>query len=259
MKKYDLEFEHTRSENIKNMGGSSDFDDITKKWLQKSAPYNYVYNFDWLNTPIIQFPSDIIAIQELIFKYEPDLIIETGVARGGSVLFSASMLALLDLRKSLKNCTNFTKTRKVIGVDIDIREHTKQAIKNEPLSKYIELIEGSSIDQSIIDLIHSKSIGYNNPMLFLDSNHTHKHVLKELNGYQDLITPGGYIVVFDTSIEWDDVNSWEDIREWGPGNSPRSAITDFINIHSDFEIDKSISDKLKITSAPEGFLKKNSC
>ena len=152
---------------------------------------------------------------------------------------------------------SFEKKRKVIGVDIDIREHTKEAINDEPLSKYVELIEGSSIEKSTIDEVHKSAKGYNNIMLFLDSNHTHNHVLAELNGYQDLIKSGGYIVVYDTSIEWDDSEYWEDTREWGPGNSPRSAIGEFIINHSDFKIDKSISDKLQITVAPEGFLKRD--
>jgi len=257
MKKYDLDFEKIRNENIKKLDDAAELKKISREWMKKSAPYNYVYNFDWLNTPIIQFPQDIVAVQELILKHEPDLIIETGVARGGSVLFSASMLALLDLRESLKNNVNFEKKRKVIGIDIDIREHTKQAINNEPLSKYVELVEGSSIDQSIIDLVHKKSYGYSNVMVFLDSNHTHEHVLAELNGYQDLIKSGGYLIVYDTSIEWDEAEYWENNREWGPGNSPRSAITEFIKSHPDFRIDKSICNKLQITVAPEGFLRKD--
>jgi cephalosporin hydroxylase len=257
MKKYDLEFENKRIENIKKMGNAPDLDSSSRDWMKKSAPFDYVYNFDWLNTPIIQFPQDIVAMQELILKHEPDLIIETGVARGGSVLFSASMLALLEVRESRRDDSSFEKKRKVIGVDIDIREHTKEAINDEPLSKYVELIEGSSIEQSTIDEVHKSAKGYNNVMLFLDSNHTHDHVLAELNGYQDLIKSGGYIVVYDTSIEWDDSEYWEDTREWGPGNSPRSAIGEFIINHSDFKINKSISDKLQITVAPEGFLKRD--
>jgi cephalosporin hydroxylase len=257
MKKYDLDFENTRNLNIEKMGGAPELDNLSREWMKKSAPYNYVYNFDWMNTPIIQFPQDIVAMQELIFKHEPDLIIETGVARGGSVLFSASMLSLLDLRKSLKDNVSFERKRKVIGIDIDIREHTRQAINDEPLSTYVELIEGSSIEQSIIDLVHQKSDGYENIMVFLDSNHTHEHVLAELNGYQDLIKSGGYLVVYDTSIEWDDAEYWEDNREWGPGNSPRSAISEFIESYPNFKIDKSISNKLQITVAPEGFLRKD--
>ena len=254
MQKYDLEFEKTRNTDIKKMGNATALDNISREWMKKSAQYNYVYNFDWLNTPIIQFPQDIVGMQELIIKCNPDLIIETGVARGGSVLFSASMLALLDLRESLKDGVPYEKKRKVIGIDIDIRDHTKKAIKAEPLSKYVELVEGSSIDESTIDLVHEKSEGYDNVMIFLDSNHTHEHVLAELKGYQDLIKSGGYFVVFDTSIEWDEAEYWESNREWGPGNSPRSAITEFIESFADFKIDKSMSDKLQITVAPEGFL-----
>jgi len=257
MKKYDMDFENARVQNIEKMGDAQDLNILSRAWMEKSADYNYVYNFDWLNTPMIQFPQDIVAMQELIMKHEPDLVIETGVARGGSVLFSASMLALLDLRTSLKDNTPFEKKRKVIGIDIDIREHTRQAINDEPLSTYVDLIEGSSIDQSIIDLVKKKSEGYKNVMIFLDSNHTHDHVLAELNGYHDLIKSGGYLVVYDTSIEWDKSEYWEDNREWGPGNSPRSAIGEFIKNHPDFKIDKSISDRLQITVAPEGFLKRN--
>jgi cephalosporin hydroxylase len=167
------------------------------------------------------------------------------------------MMALLDLRQSIKDGVYYTQKRKIIGIDIDIKEHTKQAMLNEPLSKYIELFEGSSIDQTTIDFVHEASKQYKNVMLFLDSNHTHDHVLAELIGYQDLIKSGGYIVVFDTSIEWLDAEYWKGKREWGPGNSPRSAISKFIESHSDFKIDKSISDKLQITVAPEGFLRRD--
>ena len=257
MKVYDIDFENARAQNIRKMGDAQDLTDLSRAWMEKSTDYNYVYNFDWLSTPIIQFPQDIIAMQELILKHEPDLIIETGVARGGSVLFSASMLALLDLRSSLKHDVPFERNRKVIGIDIDIREHTRQAIHNEPLSVYVDLVEGSSIDQSIIDLVKKKSEGYENVMIFLDSNHTHDHVLAELNGYQDLVKSGGYLVVYDTSIEWDKSEYWQDNREWGPGNSPRSAISEFIESYPDFKIDKSISDKLQITVAREGFLKRD--
>ena len=257
MKVYDGDFENAREQNITKMRNAQELSDLSRAWMEKSTDYNYVYNFDWLNTPMIQFPQDIIAMQELIIKHEPDLIIETGVARGGSVLFSASMLALLDLRSSLKHDVPFERNRKVIGIDIDIREHTRQAIDDEPLSAYVDLVEGSSIDQSIIDLVKKKSEGYENVMIFLDSNHTHDHVLAELNGYQGLIKSGGYLVVYDTSIEWDKSQYWEGKREWGPGNSPRSAISEFIESYPDFKINKSISDKLQITVAPEGFLKRD--
>lgn len=257
MKKFDTEFEDGRKTSINRMGKSKELSKISREWMETSAHHNYVYNFDWLNTPIIQFPQDIVAMQELIMAIEPDLIIETGVARGGSVLFSASMLALLDLRSSLKNGAGFEIKRKVIGVDIDIRKHTKDAIENEPLSTYIELVEGSSIDQSTIDLVKEKSRGYSSVMIFLDSNHTHDHVLAELNGYGDLVKSGGFIVVYDTSIEWDKSEYWQGNREWGPGNSPRSAINKFIDAHPDFKIVKSISDKLQITVAPEGFLRRD--
>jgi cephalosporin hydroxylase len=257
MKKYDLDFENQRASNIKKIRDSKDLSNLSRDWMRRSAIYKYVYNFDWLNTPILQFPQDIIAIQELIFKHEPDLIIETGVARGGSVLFSASMMALLDLRESIKNNSPFELKRKVIGIDIDIKDHTRQAMLDEPLSKYIELFEGSSIDQATIDRVHDSSKQYKNVMLFLDSNHTHDHVLAELIGYQDLIKSGGYIVVFDTSIEWDDAEFWIGKKEWKPGNSPRSAISKFIDSHPDFKINKSISDKLQITVAKEGFLRRD--
>lgn len=257
MKKYDMDFENTRIQSIKRMEDSQDLNILSRAWMEKSADYNYVYNFDWLNTPIIQFPQDIVAMQELIMKHKPDLIIETGVARGGSVLFSASMLALLDLRHSLEQNVPFKKMRKVIGIDIDIREHTRQAINDEPLSAYVDLIEGSSIDQSIIDLVKKKSESFENIMIFLDSNHTHDHVLAELYGYQELVKSGGYIIVYDTSIEWDKSEYWQDNREWGPGNSPRSAISEFIERYPDFKIDKSLSEKLQITVAPEGFLKRD--
>ena len=177
---------------------------LTLDWINSSAQSNYTYNFEWLGRPIIQFPQDIIATQELIWKVKPDLIIETGIAHGGSIIFSASMLALLDQADNVnhQNFKNKEKVkRKVLGIDIDIRKHNLEEIKKHPFYSYIDMIEGSSISNSTIKKVKNFSKGFKNIMIFLDSNHTHDHVLKELRAYGPLTSIESYCIVFDTIIE----------------------------------------------------------
>jgi len=218
----------------------------------------YTYNFRWLGRPIIQLPQDMIAVQELIWENKPDLIIETGIAHGGSLVMSASALALLDICDAIESGETIDpriSKRKVLGIDIDIRSHNRSAIEAHPMFSRIEMIEGSSIDAAIVDLVHQIAKGYNSVMVFLDSNHTHDHVLAELEAYAGLVTPGSYCIVFDTVI--DDVASemFPD-RPWGPGNSPKSAAKEFLSSHPEFEVDKSIDHKLLISVAPDGYLKR---
>jgi len=255
MSNIDKAFMAERERTVNDMGDAKLFDRISRDWMQEAGKYNYTYNFDWLGVPIIQFPNDIVALQELVVKYKPDVIIETGVARGGSVVLSASLLALLDLRESMSLGNPFSQTRKVIGIDIDIREHTHAAIKEEPLSPYIELVEGSSVSEDTILHVKKLAEGFSKPLVLLDSNHTHDHVLRELEGFHDLIPIGGFILVYDTSIEWDSKKQWE-TKDWGPGNSPRSAITEFLQRHLNFEIRKEFSNKLKVSVCPEGLLQR---
>lgn len=243
-----------RELNVPRMANDQAVKEATQNFLRLTEPYQYAYNFDWLGRPIIQFPQDIVALQELIWKQKPDIILETGIAHGGSLVLSASMLALLDLSESLIAGFQYQKRRSVIGIDIDIRSHNRSAIEMHPLSRYISLFEGSSIDQAVIDQIYSVIPNGSNVLVCLDSNHTHEHVLGELKAYSDLILPGGHIVVWDTSIEFDNSSLWTGRRPWGPGNSPYSAINEFLSINPEFKRIDGIDEKLLITVAPGGFL-----
>lgn len=219
----------------------------------------YCYNFSALGRPIIQYPQDMIAMQEIIWEVKPDLIIETGIAHGGSLIINASMLALLDMSDAInagESAFNPKKSRrKVLGIDIDIRSHNREAITNHSMSSRIQMIEGSSIDPVIIEKVKKISLDYKRILISLDSNHTHEHVLEELNAYAPLTSIGSYCVVFDTVIEDIPVNSFSE-RNWCPGNSPKTAVWEYLKTHNEFEIDKKIHNKLLITACPDGYLKK---
>ena len=235
---------------------SLDLKKLAGQFLTESAKENYSYNFEWLSRPVIQYPQDIVAAQEIIWKVKPDLIIETGVAHGGSSVLSASILALLVYSEALSSGQKLDPQkpkRKVIGVDIDIRAHYRKALDNHPMRNRMYLIEGSSISSDIIDQVHSLAKGYKRVMVFLDSNHTHEHVFAELEAYAPLVSSGSYCVVFDTVI--DDIPRPPD-RSWGPGKSPKSALYEYIETDRSCEIDKAIEDKILITVAPDGYLRK---
>ena len=209
---------------------------LANEFLSESVKSNYSYNFEWLSRPIIQYPQDIVATQEIIWKVKPDLIIETGIAHGGSLVLSASLLALLDYCDAIESETLLDPKkpkRKVIGVDIDIRSHNREALDKHPMRNRMELIEGSSISPEIISKVHDLSKGYKRIMVFLDSNHTHNHVLAEMEAYAPLVSSGSYCVVFDSVIE-DLPASVSPDRPWGPGNSPKSALYKYLETNSDF-------------------------
>jgi cephalosporin hydroxylase len=232
---------------------------IASSFLAESVKTEYSYNFEWLSRPIIQYPQDIVATQEIIWKVKPDLIIETGIAHGGSLVLSASILALLDYSDAHDAGMLLdpkAPSRKVIGVDIDIRKHNLEALNEHPMRNRMELIEGSSIDPKIIAKVSKLSNKYNRIMVFLDSNHTHEHVLEELKAYAPLVTSGSYCVVFDTVIE-DLPDDSSNNRPWGVGNNPKTALWEFIESNPDFAIDFSIQNRLLITVAPDGYLKRN--
>jgi cephalosporin hydroxylase len=237
---------------------SNKLNKIANQFLTESVTSDYSYNFEWLSRPIIQYPQDIVATQEIIWKVKPDLIIETGIAHGGSLVFSASILAMLDYCDALEAGTLLdpkNPSRKVIGIDIDIREHNLQALDQHPMRNRMELIEGSSIDSEIIKDVHKISSSYNRIMVFLDSNHTHDHVLAELKAYAPLVASGSYCVVFDSVIE-DLPNELSSERPWGVGNNPKTALWRYLKDNSEFSIDRTIQDKLLITVAPDGYLKR---
>ena len=258
MSEITTKFQEEVAENIKGLGNDRNFQELSRQWLQDSGSHKYSYNFTWLGRPAIQLPNDPWALQELIWEIRPDLIIETGIAHGGSLIFSASMLALLDLceaieeKKTLDPCVS---KRKVLGIDIDIRAHNREAIEAHALSSRIEMIQGSSIAQEIVEQVHAKAAKYSKILVCLDSNHTHDHVLEELKAYAPLVSKGSYCIVFDTIVEDMPAEMFPD-RPWGPGNSPKTAVWEYLKSHPEFEIDKSIDNKLLISVAPDGFLKR---
>lgn len=220
--------------------------------------YKYSYHFDWLERPIIQFPQDIVAMQEIIWLTKPDLIIETGIAHGGSLVFSASMLAILDMCEAIENGATLdprNSQRKVLGIDIDIRDHNRVAIEAHPMASRIQMIEGSSISPAVISEVYATAAKYSRVLVCLDSNHTHEHVLAELEAYAPLVSKDSYCVVFDTVVE-DMPKAMFPDRPWGPGNNPKTAVHQYLHSHPEFEIDKTIEQKLVLTVAPDGYLKR---
>lgn len=224
---------------------------LQKTWQEFHAELvksNYAYNFYWLGIPILQAPQDLQALQEIIWEAKPDLIIEIGIAMGGSLIFSASMLAILE------SCGEIEKGE-VLGVDIDIRLHNKEAILAHPLSKKITMYEGSSIDVEIISKVKEFAKNKRRILLCLDSNHSHEHVLSELRAYASLVSVGSYCMVGDTGIE-DLPEGTTSNRPWGKGNNPKTAVWEFLKENNNFEIDKTIDSKLIITGSPDGYLKR---
>ena len=227
-------------------------------FMRASTRPKYSYNFAWQGRPIIQYPQDIVAMQELIWKVKPDLIIETGIAHGGSLIFSASMLALLEYCDAVEQgqpLDPMQPKRQVLGIDIDIRPHNRAAIEAHPMANRIQMIQGSSIVPEIIDRAHTLAADYQRILVCLDSNHTHDHVLAELDAYAPLVSQGSYCVVFDTIIEDLPADMFPD-RPWGPGNNPKTAVWEYLKSHPEFEVDRDIQHKLLITVAPDGYLRR---
>lgn len=240
-------------------------------FMLASLEDKYSYNFNWLSRPIIQYPQDIVAVQELIWAIKPDLIIETGIAHGGSLILSASMLALLDYCEAVEAGEMLdprSARRRVLGVDVDIRAHNRAAMEAHPMSHRIRMIQGSSIAPEIVSEVHEYALGYKKILVFLDSNHTHEHVLAELEAYAPLVSKGSYCCVFDTIIDDLPDGSYPD-RPWGRGNNPKTAVREYLQrlqmegrkavdgVPLNFEVDKSIQNKLLITVAPDGYLKRS--
>jgi len=225
---------------------------IASDFLRATVKARYSYCFDWAKRPIIQYPQDIIAFQEIVMNVNPDLVIETGIAHGGSLALSASLLCLLDVMEGLDPRQS---PRKVVGIDIEIRPHNRKALEIHPLRFKMEQIEGSSIDPNIVKQVRAHANGVERVLVLLDSNHTHEHVLAELNSYADLVSVGGYCIVFDTAIEDLPAGSFPD-RPWDVGNNPKTAVLEWLKSHPEFEIDKDIDSKLLISAAPNGYLKR---
>lgn len=252
-------FEQEIKANIEAMGKDNRLKQDTLAWMIRAGgDYKYSYNFAWLGRPIIQYPQDIVGMQELIWRIKPDLIIEMGIAHGGSLIFNASMLALLEYSEAVGSGSSLDTSkprRRVLGVDVDIRDHNREAIEAHPMSGRIDMIQGSSIDEDIISQVQAYANDYEMVLVVLDSNHTHDHVLAELEAYANLTSVGSYCVVFDTLVE-DAPDEYFADRPWGKGNNPKTAVWEFLKTHPEFEIDKEIESKLLITVAPDGFLRR---
>jgi cephalosporin hydroxylase len=243
---------------VQENGANASLQQAGVNFTRSTVAPNYSYNFFWLGRPIIQYPQDMVALQELIWKVKPDLIIETGIAHGGSLILSASMLSLLDCCDAIeqgKMLDPNAPCRRVLGLDIDIRAHNRAAIEAHPMANRIDMIEGSSIDPAIIVQVHDIACAYERVLVCLDSDHTHEHVLAELEAYAPLVSPGSYCVVFDTIVEDMPAEMFPD-RPWEPGNNPKTAVWEYLKTHPEFEIDKQIDHKLLISVAPDGYLKR---
>jgi cephalosporin hydroxylase len=244
---------------ISVLGQDAPLNELTNEWMKSVNLLKYSYHFEWQGRPIIQYPQDLIAMQEIIWQVKPDLIIETGIAHGGSLIFSASMLAMLDMADAIENgavtMSPSESKRKVLGIDIDIRAHNREAIEAHPMASRIQMVQGSSIASDIIDQVKQVANEYSRILVCLDSNHTHEHVSAELEAYAPLTSVGSYCVVFDTVVEDMPKEMFPD-RPWGPGDNPKTAVWEYLKSHSEFEIDECIPNKLLITVAPSGYLKR---
>lgn len=235
-------FQAEVAQRIAQNGENDALRQTSAEWLRQADAAKYEYNFSWMGRPIIQYPQDIVAMQELIWRIKPELIIETGVAHGGSIIFHASMLELLG------------GDAVVAGIDIDIRSHNRREIEQHPMFRRIRLIEGSSIDPQIVEQVARLASGKTRVLVSLDSNHTHAHVLRELELYSPFVRQGSYIVVSDTSIEDMPADAYPD-RPWKKGDNAKTAVWEFLKANDRFEIDREMENKLLVTSAPDGYLR----
>jgi len=236
------QFEKEKKRNIKKANRDRKLNRLALNFIEAVLKYRYTYNFNWLGRPFIQIPQDIVALQEIIWETKPDLIIETGIAHGGGLIFYASILELLGKGE-------------VLGIDIDIREHNRKEIEKHKMFKRIKMIEGSSVSPKTIKKIKNIVKKHKKIMVCLDSLHTHQHVLKELNLYSKFVSRGNYLVVMDTIIEYMPKGFYKD-RPWDKGNNPLTAVKEFLKNNKNFIVDKEIENKLLITCAPNGFLKR---
>ncbi len=267
----ETEFKQFVSANIDELKRDGDLKVQSNAWLLQTLPHHYSYNFRWMGRPVIQYPQDMVALQEIIWTVRPDLIIETGIAHGGSLLLSASLLALLDYCDAVEAGQILDPRapgrRRVLGIDIDIRAHNRTAIEAHPMSHRIEMLQGSSIAPEIVAEVHEAARRHERVLVILDSNHTHDHVLAELEAYAPLTTAGSYCIVFDTVIEDLPERVFLD-RPWGKGDNPKTAVWEYLRRLREegreaangeplvFEIDKVIESKLLITVAPDGYLRR---
>jgi cephalosporin hydroxylase len=229
--------------NIRGLMDDHDVQALSRIWVREIARHKYAYNFSWMGRPIIQFPQDMVAMQEIIWASKPDLIIETGIAHGGSLIYYASLMEMMQLDGY------------VLGIDIDIRDHNRAEIEAHPMRKRIKMIQGSSVAADTVAEVARHAHGKKSVMVILDSNHTHEHVLQELQQYSPFVSRSNYLVVFDTLVE-DMPDDLVRDRPWGKGNNPKTAVCQFLKSNNQFEVDKAVEAKILITVAPDGFLKR---
>jgi len=235
-------FERECRENAARMAADEELRAAATELVVRSAPYKYTYNFRWLGLPVIQFPQDLVALQEIVWAVKPELVIETGVARGGSLVFYASLLQLLG------------GDRRVVGIELELRPHNRAALEAHPMFPWISLVDGSSIDPEVVARVAALAAGRGPIMVVLDANHTHAHVLAELRAYAPLVTPGSYLVVLDTLIEAMPDGMFAD-RPWGRGDNPWTAVHEFLSTTDRFVVDTELENRLLISVAPRGYLK----
>jgi len=237
------DFLEEKKERIKSYENNQALKKAAKEFNTESNKVQYSYNFSWMGRPIIQYPQDMIAMQEIIWDVKPDLVIETGIAHGGSLIYYASILELIGHGE-------------VLGIDIDIRKHNKAEIEKHPMFRRIKMIEGSSVDETIAEQVRKIARNKEKIVVCLDSNHTHEHVLKELELYAPLVSLSSYIVVFDTIVEDLPEGYFSQKRPWGISNNPRTAVDEFLKANDNFIVDESIDNKLLISVTPHGYLKR---
>ena len=235
------QFEREKENRIEAQGKNIPLMDAARRFREESIKSQYSYNFSWMGRPIIQYPQDIVVLQEILWSVKPDLVIETGIAHGGSIIFHASILELIGKGE-------------VLGIDIEIRPHNRKVIEKHPMYKRITMIEGDSVSGVVLDQVKEKVKGKRKVLVCLDSNHTHDHVLNEMKSYSPFVSKGSYLIVFDTVIEELPDNFYSD-RSWSKNNNPKTAVRDFLKVNDRFAIDKSIESKLLITVAPDGYLR----
>jgi cephalosporin hydroxylase len=236
------DFDRECKANAARMAADPELQATSAAWIAQSAPFKYTYNFRWLGLPVIQFPQDLLALQEIVWAVKPEVVVETGIARGGSLVFYASLLKLLG------------GERRVIGIELDLRPHNRAALEAHPMFPGISLVDGSSIDPDVVGRVAATIAGRGPVMVALDSNHTHEHVLAELHAYAPLVTPGSYLVVLDTVIEQMPDGAFSD-RPWSRGNNPWTAVHEFLAGTDRFVVDTDLENRLLISVAPRGYLK----
>lgn len=237
------EFAEERKHRVHLNKINNDLQKAAKEFNVESNRAQYSYNFSWMGRPIIQYPQDMVAMQEIIWQTKPDLIIETGIAHGGSLIYYASLLELIGKGE-------------VLGIDIDIREHNRREIEKHSMFSRIRMIQGSSINKDTVEEVREYALGKESILVCLDSNHTHDHVLQELELYSPFVSLYSYIVVFDTIVEDLPEGYFSQKRPWGISNNPKTAVNEFLRENNSFEIDTSIDNKLLISVAPGGYLKR---